>query len=252
MDVTELIIDLHKDNERQGPGDERETLRAIEVARLDPSAPLAVADLGAGTGASSLVIARALRATVTAIDAAPAFVEVLRRRAWDAGLGDSIRAQVGDMESPGFADASLDVIWCEAAIYNIGFEAGVRAWRRFLKPGGVLVVSDLVWTSAQRPEPIDAHWRREYPSIALPSERLRTLEACGYAPLGAFMLPPHCWSTCYYEPLRTGSRAFLERHANAAEAQEIVAVEEAEARLYEQFGAWYGYSFFIARRIEGA
>ena len=64
MDDRELLIDLHRDGRRQGPGCEADTLRA------------------------------------------------------------------------------LDLIWSEGAIYNIGFEQGVRDWRPFLKEGGVLVASE--------------------------------------------------------------------------------------------------------------
>ncbi len=33
-----------------------------------------------------------------------------------------------------FSDGEFDVIWSEGAVYNMGFEAGVSYWRRFLKP----------------------------------------------------------------------------------------------------------------------
>jgi SAM-dependent methyltransferase len=253
MDPIELIIDLHARNERLGPGGDLETVRALDLAGLASArpaaaAPLEIADLGAGTGASALVLARSARAHVTAIDAAPRFVTRIAERAAEAGLESLIDARVGTMEEPGFAGGSLDAIWSEAAIYNIGFDAGVRAWRRFLKPDGLLVVSDLVWTTDRRPAEIDIHWRREYPGIGLPSDRMRTLEAAGYAPVGFFTIPRRCWTDNYFAPLRAGFDAFLSRHGRAPEARAIVAAEEAEMRLFDEFGAWFGYAFFLARR----
>jgi len=47
------------------------------------------------------------------------------------------------MDSLQIAAGTLDAVWSEGAIYNIGFEKGVREWRRFLKPGGILAVSEL-------------------------------------------------------------------------------------------------------------
>jgi hypothetical protein len=35
-------------------------------------------------------------------------------------------------------DEELDAIWSEGAIYNMGFEAAIAAWKAFLKPGGIL------------------------------------------------------------------------------------------------------------------
>jgi SAM-dependent methyltransferase len=207
MTDLDLIIDLHLRNDRQGPGGEAETRRALDLARVDARADPAIADLGCGTGASALLLSRWLDARVVAIDAAPAFVERLRERADREGLGDRIDARVGSMESPPIGEASLDLIWSEGAIYNMGFGAGVRAWRRFLRPGGVLAVSELTWTTAGRPAEVERHWTREYPGIATVSQNLRTLEREGYAPLGFFFLPRRCWEANYYAPLRAGFEA---------------------------------------------
>jgi precorrin-6B methylase 2 len=54
MSAIDLIIDLHRRNDRQGPGSTARTRLAIELAGLEPSAGLAVADVGCGTGASAL------------------------------------------------------------------------------------------------------------------------------------------------------------------------------------------------------
>jgi hypothetical protein len=42
-----------------------------------------------------------------------------------------------------FPDGSIDVLWCEGAIFIIGFAKGLATWRRLLVPGGHLVVSEL-------------------------------------------------------------------------------------------------------------
>ena len=61
-----LLVDLHRDGGRHGPGSDEETLRALELARLDRKAELQVADIGCGTGASTLTLADKLpRARIT-------------------------------------------------------------------------------------------------------------------------------------------------------------------------------------------
>ena len=42
------------------------------------------------------------------------------------------------MDALPFGEEELDMIWCEGAIYNIGFERGLKEWRKYLKPGGIL------------------------------------------------------------------------------------------------------------------
>ena len=177
------------------------------------------------------------------------FVERLRARVDQAGLGDRIEASVGDMTDLPFEDAQFDAIWSEGAIYNMGLSAGLKAWRPLLKPGGIIAVSELSWTSSQRPPEIDQHWETEYPGIATIPENLRTFEGAGFRSIAVFMLPAHCWTRNYYEPTRAGFDAFLERHDHSDAARQLVALEEEEMRLYERFGEWYGYGFYVARKF---
>jgi SAM-dependent methyltransferase len=147
-----------------------------------------------------------------------------------------------------FAEAELDLIWSEGAIYNIGFARGIRAWRPLLRPGGVLVASEITWTGAQRPAEVTAHWQREYPEIDVASAKLAQLEQAGYTPIGYFVLPEHCWLDHYYRPLQAGFEAFLARHGHAPAAQSIVAAERAEIALYQAYRAHYSYGVYVARR----
>lgn len=247
----DLLVDLHLRNARQGPGSDEETRRAIELARLDPRERLKIADIGCGTGAAALVLASTLDAHVTAVDFAEPFVHRLGEQAAAAGLSDRIEPVVARMESLPFRDARFDVIWSEGAIYNMGFVEGLRAWRRFLRPCGVLAVSEITWTTAQRPAPIERHWTSEYPGIATASKKLQVLEQEGYEPLGVFFLPRECWERHYYGPLRSGFPDFLERHGDSRPARELVESEEAEMSLYREYGEWYSYAFYIARKISG-
>jgi len=81
MDELQLLIDLHKHANRQGPGGDAETERALDLAGLSRAAPLKVADIGCGTGASALTLARMLNAEITAVDFLQAFLDELETRA---------------------------------------------------------------------------------------------------------------------------------------------------------------------------
>jgi SAM-dependent methyltransferase len=247
-----LLIDLHRDGPRQGPGSDAETLRALELTRLDRAAGLKVADIGCGTGASTLVLARQLPAAeIVAVDLFPEFLEVLAERAEAAGLAGRIKTLAASMDALPFVPESLDMIWSEGAIYNIGFAAGLAAWRPFLRPGGLLAVSEITWLAPDPPEEIRQHWAGEYPEIATAAEKIATLERAGYDLRGFFMLPDTCWLDHYYEPIEERLPAFLERHASglhASEADEIAAGERREADLYRRYREWFSYGFSIARR----
>jgi SAM-dependent methyltransferase len=249
MEAYRLLIDLHKSAARQGPGGDAETERALNLARVDRRAPLKVADIGCGTGASSLLLARLLNAQITAVDLLQEFLEVLEGRAESMGLSENIAPLCCSMDRLPFGDAAFDVIWSEGAIYNIGFERGVRDWNRYLNVGGLLVVSEITWTTASRPLEIQQYWDDQYPEIDVASSKMSVLEKNGYSPMGYFVLPEHCWLENYYRPMQNRFEDFLDRNGNREEARAIVEAENREIELYEKYKSYYGYGVYIARKL---
>lgn len=250
VDDYKLLIDLHKRGRRQGPGGDAETERALDLAMIDRAAPLSVADIGCGTGASALVLARLLNARITAVDFLQEFLDVLEERAGRAGVAGRISTLACSMDNLPFADEELDIIWSEGAIYNIGFEKGVADWRRYLKAGGLLVASEITWITSSRPAELQSHWDNEYPEIDVASAKIRVLENHGYSPVGYFVLPEHCWLDQYYRPLQARFAEFLTRNGNSEEAHAIVAAEQREIELYETYKAHVSYGVYIARKAE--
>ncbi len=250
MDELELLVDLHSDGARQGPGGEHETRLAIELAGLKSKNGLKVADIGCGSGASAMVLAKELDAQVIAVDLFQAFLSKLEASASQHGFSGRVTTLEASMDKLPFEAASLDVIWSEGAIYNMGFENGVTAWRRFLKPGGVLAVSELTWFTRSRPDELDAHWGKEYPEVDTAAAKLAVLEKSGYRILGYFPLPEHCWMDNYYRPTAKRIPAFLDEHDHSDAAQAIADMEQAEVALYQKYRAYVGYGFYIACRTE--
>lgn len=247
----ELLVDFHLDAERQGPGSEADTLRALAFVDLDRSAQLKVTDIGCGSGAQSLTLAQHLNGTITAVDLFPEFLDKLNQRAAQAGLQERIITLQKSMDALPFKEAEFDLIWSEGAIYNIGFAGGVEYWKRFLRPGGFLAVSELSWTTNRRPSEIGQHWNNEYPEIGTAAEKIRVLETAGFSLRGFFFLPESSWIDNYYGPMETRFVPFLEKHKNSMDAQEIVEGEKEEIRLYRQYREYLSYGFYIAQKTEG-
>jgi SAM-dependent methyltransferase len=249
MDDFQLLIDLHKHGHRQGPGGDRETEQALNLAMVDRTAPLKIADIGCGTGASTILLARLLKARITAVDFLQDFLDVLEVRAEHAGVADRISTCARSMDNLPFGDGELDIIWSEGAIYNIGFAKGVVDWRRYLKKGGLLVVSEITWITNSRPLELQRHWDSEYPEIDLASAKIRVLERSGYGPVGYFVLPERCWLDHYYRPMQERFADFLELHGNSDSARAIVAAEQREIELYERYKDHVSYGVYVARRL---
>lgn len=249
MDDMKPLIDLHLPNRHLGPGGDEYTRLALDLSGLRERTDLCVADLGCGTGASTLVLADELDARITAVDLVPEFLAELERRARGRAVRPAITTLAASIDDLPFEPSSLDAIWSEGAIYNIGFEAGVAAWRRFLAPGGVLAASEITWLTADRPAELEAHWNAEYPEIGTASEKLAALERHGFAPIGYFALPVSCWLDNYYRPLQARFPSFLVEHEHSEAARAIVAAEEREIALYERYKDHVSYGFYVARRV---
>ncbi|MGE0385417.1 MAG: class I SAM-dependent methyltransferase [Gammaproteobacteria bacterium] len=248
MDDLGRLVDLHRDAVRLGPGGDDETRLAIALSGLRSASGGEIADIGCGTGASTLVLARELDAVVTAVDFRPEFIHALAVAVERQGLGERVRTLLASMHALPFAARSLDAIWSEGAIYNMGFTNGIRAWRRFLKPGGILAVSELTWLTRERPAELEQHWKREYPEVGTASDKIAVLEQHGFSPLGYFTLPQRCWLENYYRPMQARFAAFLARNGHSPAAAAIVAAEEREIALHERYAAFVGYGFYVARK----
>lgn len=250
MEDYQLLIDLHKNANRQGPGGDVETEKALNLTMIDRATPIKIADIGCGTGASTLMLASLLNAQFTAVDFLQDFLEILEVKAKNKGLSDKITTLACSMDNLPFGDEEYDVIWSEGAIYNIGFEKGVKQWNRYLKAGGLLVVSEITWTTNSRPSELQKHWECEYSEIDLASSKISVLENSGYSPIGYFVLPEHCWLDNYYRPMQDSFEDFLNRNGNSEEARLIVETEKNEIQLYEKYNTHYGYGVYIARKLK--
>ena len=106
----QLLIDLHRPAARQGPGGETESRQAMALAGLDRSRRLKIADIGCGTGASTILLAEELDAEITAVDFLPEFLDELQTRAKDHGAAEKINTLSCSMEDLPFSDEEFDVI----------------------------------------------------------------------------------------------------------------------------------------------
>jgi len=250
MTELELIIDLHKNSERQGPGSEEETLKALELMNLTNDRNLKIADIGCGSGGQTFTLAKNIRGQITAIDLFPEFLDELNNKSKNLGLKEKIKTLEKSMDDLPFNNAEFDIIWSEGAIYNIGFENGIKKWKDYLKNGGYLAVSEISWITNSRPKEIEDFWTQEYSEIDIASNKIKILENNGYTLVGYFYLAQNSWIENYYKPMETRFETFLERNNNSELARKVVKENKAEMELYQKYKDYYSYGFYIAKKNE--
>ncbi|MGB5316853.1 MAG: class I SAM-dependent methyltransferase [Robiginitalea sp.] len=248
MTALELIIDLHKNSERQGPGSEKETLKALELINPPPDQKLKVADIGCGSGGQTITLAKNINGQIIAVDLFPEFLEELNKKSRELELANKIITLVKSMDDLPFGKEEFDIIWSEGAIYNIGFASGIKKWKDYLKVGGYLAVSELTWITDSRPKEIEDFWKREYPEVDTASNKIKLLEDEDYSLVGYFYLTQDSWIENYYKPLEARFEAFLKRHEDSELARKIVNDHKAEIDLYLKYKDYYSYGFYIAQK----
>ncbi|NLF43331.1 MAG: class I SAM-dependent methyltransferase [Bacteroidales bacterium] len=243
-----IIHDYFLSVGRQGPGNPEITLKALsfvdnltEVSRI--------ADIGCGTGGQTMVLAQNTTCKITGIDLCQDFITRLNQNAENNKLQDRVKGIVGDMKKLLFQEEELDLIWSEGSIYNIGFEHGLNEWRKFLKKGGYIAITENTWFTEKRPSEIEEFWQKAYPEIDVISNKVAQMQKAGYLPVATFVVPESCW-TEYYSVMQGTHDSFLKKHKGNKTAEEFIGYQQYESGLYQKYKAYYGYVFYIGKRIE--
>lgn len=243
-----LICDYFSTIERQGPGSPEITIKALSfIDNLTQESK--IADIGCGTGGQTMVLAQRAPGYITGIDLFPKFIDLFNANVGKLNLQNKVKGEVGSMDNLPFRDEELDLIWSEGAIYNIGFERGLTEWRKFLKTGGYVAVSEASWFTEKRPDEIEKFWLQEYPGIDTIPNKVAQLQKTGYIPVASFILPENCWTKHFYEPQVKAMNDFLRKNAGNKLAEEFIANQEHETKLYYKYKEFYGYAFYIGKKI---
>ena len=114
---------------------------AESLLKLMP--PMIIADLGAGEGTFSQLLAqRAQR--VIAIDNSPKMIEYASGIARQNGV-TNLEFRVGDLENPPIEAGSVDLAFFSQALHHaVKPDRAVKAAHRILRPGGRIVILDLL------------------------------------------------------------------------------------------------------------
>ncbi len=243
-----LICEYYSGIERQGPGSPEVTLKALSLID-NITGKSHIADIGCGTGGQTMVLGQNSPGIITGIDLFPDFIKLFNRNAVRLDLQNRVKGIVGSMDDLPFRDEELDLIWCEGAIYNIGFERGLKEWRRFLKKGGFIAVSEATWFTEERPDEINEFWNDAYPGIDTIPNKVSQLQKAGYVPVASFILPENCWIENFFVPQIRAQELFLKKHAGNKTAEEFIENERRETQLYYQYKEYYGYAFYIGKKL---
>jgi SAM-dependent methyltransferase len=144
-----------------------------------------VLDVGCGTGAVALAIARRAGTRVTGIDLVPRHVERARACAAEAGLQDRTTFLEGDATALPFPDASFDHVYAIESAYHAADKPRFYAeCARVLRPGGRFLGTDWLRGPARDHDALLVRFGAQFaaPELITLAALRGHLVACGLVP----------------------------------------------------------------------
>jgi SAM-dependent methyltransferase len=235
---------IHSGLPREGPGDNKSTQKAYRMLKNLPKNPR-ILDIGCGPGMQTVELVKLSDGKIVALDFHEPFLKQLREALKKEGVEDRVKVVKGDMRNLKFADCSFDAVWSEGSIFIIGFEKGLREWKRLLTPCGYVVVSELSWLKQGAPQEAKDYLKQMYPVIKTIEGNVEIIRNSGYRLVGSFVLPSKSWWDNYYTPIEKKLPSLKTQYKDDTEALHVIAYEEKEIEMFRRYSDYYGYAFYI-------
>jgi ubiquinone/menaquinone biosynthesis C-methylase UbiE len=188
-----------------------------------------ILDVGCGTGVVTLELARLSGGRVVGIDTDQVALDRLGQKIEQAGLATRMKTINCSMRDMRFNDNSFDVVWCEGAIFVIGFEEGLRQWRRLIRSYGFLAV----------------HAR-----IVDIEKRVGLIPECGYRLIEKFDVSKESWWDDYYGPMENLVEGLRHRYQNDTGALALLDKVQDEISEFKIKPEYQGSVFYVMQKTE--
>jgi SAM-dependent methyltransferase len=242
MDAAAVFWALHSGLPREGVGSDATTRTLLDLAGPLPASPRTL-DVGCGPGRASLVLAAA-GARVTAVDLHEPFLQRTRAAAREAGLADRVAVVRASMTALPHPDGAFDLLWCEGAAYLMGVDRALRDWRRLLRPGGALVLTDAVWTTTAPSAEARRFWAA-YPEMRDEASLAAAARSAGWDVRATHLLPDTDWTDEYHRPLAAAIDAWPDPDPATAA---VLAEARTEVEVRQAHAGEFGYLALVLRR----
>jgi SAM-dependent methyltransferase len=229
---------------RQGPGCTGATKKVWSYLPHLPDGSQ-ILDIGCGSGTQTRDLAALSTGTITAVDNHQPFLDLMRTQSIKDGTDRRIKTVCASMDALPFEDRQFDLIWSEGAIFILGFEKGLRAWKPLVKKGGFIVVSDAAWFEPDPPQDLMQWWEKEGYMPGTEDQLKEQVRDAGLELLVMYRLPETGWWEHYYVPMLARIKQLRKTHGSDPACAAILDSFENEAETYRKYKRYYGYTLFV-------
>jgi SAM-dependent methyltransferase len=246
MEGMEYFYELYTGLPRGGPGDNASTQKAFSYLKNLPFEPL-ILDIGCGPGMQTIELARISKGKIIALDNYQPFLDILMQNAIKEGFEKRIIPKNQSMLEMDFKNGSFDLIWSEGALYQMGFQNGLKKCYQLLKKGGYLAVTEGVMLQSNVPVAAKKFWK-EYPDVKDIKGNIVLIQQEHFDIIAHFTLPVSSWTEQYYAPLEKRIYELQKKYQGNTTALQIFTRSEKEIEIYKKNSDYVGYEFFIMQK----
>ncbi|HET9477610.1 MAG TPA: class I SAM-dependent methyltransferase, partial [Dehalococcoidia bacterium] len=115
-------------------------------------------DMASGKGEAAATLASRYACRIVAVDLYDPFIHYAAAKFWHFNLRDLVTVVRASGRSLPVRDGSVDAAYCVGGPSIVGVDPALRELARVTRPGGHVVVSDIVWRT-KPPERLGPEWR---------------------------------------------------------------------------------------------
>lgn len=258
--MNRLLWQIEESLPKTAPGVKENTIDAINLclAKLKyqykknsksyDEAKLRVLNIGSGKGLETIWMLQEFKFAVAALDAHEPYLDALYSLCEKEGFEDRIELYCEDMNDLPFKKGFFDIIICEGSINLVGFKNGVSYFKKFLKPGGMLVVSDYNLTKTDMPKELTRYFETFAPDINLLEDRVKWCESEGLKVHATLKVPDEAWWKNYLSPMRAKSNELLQEYEMDQDKLKLINELLLDLNMREKYKEYYEFNFIIMQK----
>ena len=243
------IFKIFESFPRQGPGDDEHTEKAFSIIAEPPEGGGEILDVGCGKGVQTMALARLCPSCrITATDIHQPFLDAVDEKIAAGGFSGRIKTVRASMDDLPFEEESFDIIWAEGCSFIMGFENAVGYWKKFLKPGGSMMISDLFWFTQSPSAEAREFFAEIDPSLMIEEKGFEIIRNAGFEHTGSFRLPPRVWKESYYGIVEEKLGYLMEAFKDDEVALVIIEGLKKQIEIFDKYHEEYGYTYNVMRK----
>lgn len=246
---THPVFKIFESLPRQGAGDDEHTEKAFSLIANRPEEVLEILDVGCGKGVQTMALASLCPSCrILAADIHQPYLDALDEKIAAEGYSGRIKTVCASMDDLPFGEESFDIIWAEGCASIIGIETAVRYWKKLLKPGGHIMISDILWFTETPSDEARDFFAEFHPTMMIEDDGFEIIRNAGLELVGSFRLPSQVWEDSFYGRLRERFGGLEEEYADDETALMVIEGLKRQTQIFDNYSEEFGNTYFVMRK----